>query len=135
MMQSLCAHRYAGDAVLKRETPVSPVIPRSKSCRRRSAAVDRRFHEGGAKEISHVPQHPHHHGRHRGLRGARAGGGRDAPGRPDPDLQPGRSYYYTLAAEMKEKGRKVTVSKKVSVRAGQETTVEFKAPEAVVSAR
>jgi uncharacterized protein (TIGR03000 family) len=42
-----------------------------------------------------------------------------------PELRPGQAYYYTLKAEVTRDGRAVTESKRVTVRAGEETVVEF----------
>jgi uncharacterized protein (TIGR03000 family) len=42
-----------------------------------------------------------------------------------PTLEPGRVYYYTLRAEVTRDGRPVTDSKRVTLRAGEESVVEF----------
>jgi uncharacterized protein (TIGR03000 family) len=42
-----------------------------------------------------------------------------------PKLEPGRSYYYTLKADVIRDGRTVSASKRVTVEAGREATVEF----------
>jgi uncharacterized protein (TIGR03000 family) len=42
-----------------------------------------------------------------------------------PDLRPGVTYHYTIRAEVTRDGRAVTESKRVTVRAGEETVVEF----------
>jgi uncharacterized protein (TIGR03000 family) len=42
-----------------------------------------------------------------------------------PDLRPGVTYHYTVRAEVTRAGRPVTETKRVTVRAGQETVVEF----------
>jgi uncharacterized protein (TIGR03000 family) len=42
-----------------------------------------------------------------------------------PNLNPGQAYYYDLKAEVMREGRAVTATKRVTVRAGQETIVEF----------
>jgi uncharacterized protein (TIGR03000 family) len=42
-----------------------------------------------------------------------------------PALEPGRVYYYTLRAEVTRDGRPVTDSKRVTLRAGEESVVEF----------
>jgi uncharacterized protein (TIGR03000 family) len=42
-----------------------------------------------------------------------------------PELQPGMPYHYTLRVEVTRNGRTVKESKRVTVRAGQETVVEF----------
>jgi uncharacterized protein (TIGR03000 family) len=43
-----------------------------------------------------------------------------------PKLETGRSYYYTLRADVVRDGRTVSASKRVTVEAGREATVEFK---------
>jgi uncharacterized protein (TIGR03000 family) len=43
-----------------------------------------------------------------------------------PKLEPGRSYYYTLKADVVRDGRTVSASKRVTVEAGKEETVEFR---------
>jgi uncharacterized protein (TIGR03000 family) len=42
-----------------------------------------------------------------------------------PPLAPGRTYYYTLSAEVRRGGRRLTVTRRVAVRAGQESDVEL----------
>jgi uncharacterized protein (TIGR03000 family) len=42
-----------------------------------------------------------------------------------PDLTPGKDYYYTVKVEMTRDGKKVMNSRKIFVRAGQTTRVEF----------
>jgi uncharacterized protein (TIGR03000 family) len=42
-----------------------------------------------------------------------------------PKLEAGRSYYYTLKADVVRDGRTVSASKRVTVEPGKETTVEF----------
>ena len=42
-----------------------------------------------------------------------------------PDLNPGQAYYYTLKAEVMRAGQPVTASKRVIVRAGEESVVDF----------
>ena len=42
-----------------------------------------------------------------------------------PKLEPGRSYFYTLKADVVRDGRTVSASKRVTVEAGKEATVEF----------
>jgi uncharacterized protein (TIGR03000 family) len=42
-----------------------------------------------------------------------------------PPLTAGRTYYYTLAAEVLRDGRRLTVTHRVAVRAGQESAVEL----------
>jgi uncharacterized protein (TIGR03000 family) len=44
---------------------------------------------------------------------------------PTPALKPGRPYSYTLAAEITENGRTIRVTRKVDVRPGEETAVNF----------
>ena len=51
-----------------------------------------------------------------------------------PALQPDKEYYYTLKAEIVRDGRPVTDTKRVRVRAGEQTAVTFDfAREAVAS--
>jgi uncharacterized protein (TIGR03000 family) len=40
-----------------------------------------------------------------------------------PPLEPGRDFYYLLTAELVQEGRVLTASRRVLVRAGQETPV------------
>jgi uncharacterized protein (TIGR03000 family) len=42
-----------------------------------------------------------------------------------PPLPAGRTYYYTLTAEVLRDGRRLTVTDRVAVRAGQESAVEL----------
>ena len=42
-----------------------------------------------------------------------------------PSLKPGQVYYYTVRAEVTRAGRPITESKRVTLRAGEETVVEF----------
>jgi uncharacterized protein (TIGR03000 family) len=42
-----------------------------------------------------------------------------------PALEAGRTYYYTVAAEMTRDGRKISESRRVLVSAGQDVSVEF----------
>jgi uncharacterized protein (TIGR03000 family) len=42
-----------------------------------------------------------------------------------PALQPGRSYYYTLKAEMTRDGQAIVQTRKVFVEAGKEAVVDF----------
>jgi uncharacterized protein (TIGR03000 family) len=42
-----------------------------------------------------------------------------------PELQPGVTYHYTIRAEVTRDGRAVKESKRVTVRAGEETVVQF----------
>jgi uncharacterized protein (TIGR03000 family) len=46
-----------------------------------------------------------------------------------PPLQPGKTYFYTLKAEMDRKGEKVTASQDVEVRAGEVSRVSLQFPE------
>jgi uncharacterized protein (TIGR03000 family) len=52
-----------------------------------------------------------------------------------PSLRTGKTYYYTLTAEMVQDGQKVTASKRVAVRAGRETQVSLEFPAASVAQR
>ena len=51
-----------------------------------------------------------------------------------PILDPGQEYFYTLTAEVMRDGRTVTATRKVTVRAGAESVVEFGAMQPVLSA-
>jgi uncharacterized protein (TIGR03000 family) len=42
-----------------------------------------------------------------------------------PQLTPGQEYFYTLRAEVQREGRTVTRSKRLTVRAGEESTADF----------
>ncbi len=42
-----------------------------------------------------------------------------------PQLTPGQEYFYTLRAEVSREGRTIARSKRVTVRAGGESVVEF----------
>jgi uncharacterized protein (TIGR03000 family) len=42
-----------------------------------------------------------------------------------PELPPGKDYVYTIKAEVSRDGRTVTASKRVTVRAGQDSVVDF----------
>jgi uncharacterized protein (TIGR03000 family) len=42
-----------------------------------------------------------------------------------PLLKPGQIYYYTVRAEVTRAGRPITESKRVTLRAGEESVVEF----------
>jgi uncharacterized protein (TIGR03000 family) len=42
-----------------------------------------------------------------------------------PELQPGNEYYYTLRAELVRDGQTVVSTKRVAVKAGDETSVSF----------
>jgi uncharacterized protein (TIGR03000 family) len=50
-----------------------------------------------------------------------------------PALEQGKDFFYTLTAEVVRDGKTLSASKKVSVRAGQETKVSLELPEAVAS--
>ncbi len=51
-----------------------------------------------------------------------------------PPLEPGKTYYYSLKAETIREGRSVAETKRVTVRAGQETVVEFESKPVVTTA-
>jgi uncharacterized protein (TIGR03000 family) len=42
-----------------------------------------------------------------------------------PPLEPGRAYHYTLAAEVIQGGQKLTVTRQVAIRAGQDSEVRL----------
>jgi len=49
-----------------------------------------------------------------------------------PALEPGRKYFYTVRAELNRDGRTVVETRRITVSAGQETTVSFaKEPQTV----
>jgi uncharacterized protein (TIGR03000 family) len=50
-----------------------------------------------------------------------------------PTLEPGKEYFYTLKAEMNQDGKTVSTTKRVSVRAGQETRVSLDFVDTVAS--
>jgi uncharacterized protein (TIGR03000 family) len=52
-----------------------------------------------------------------------------------PALEQGQEYYYEFKAEIVRDGKAVTVSRKVAVRAGEETQVAIEAPLASVAAK
>ena len=52
-----------------------------------------------------------------------------------PPLESGKSYQYTLTAEVTQDGVLQTVTRQVTVRAGEETRVNLGAPEAAVASR
>jgi uncharacterized protein (TIGR03000 family) len=52
-----------------------------------------------------------------------------------PSLRKGRTFYYTVKAELMRGGRKVTESQRVSVEAGKAVTVDFTAAKATLTAR
>jgi len=52
-----------------------------------------------------------------------------------PNLNPGTEYHYQLTAEVLRDGQKVTTSKQVTVRAGEETRVRVEFPVASVASR
>jgi uncharacterized protein (TIGR03000 family) len=51
-----------------------------------------------------------------------------------PELQPGVTYHYMIRAEVTRGGQVVKESKRVTVRAGQETVVEFGEPRLTAAA-
>ena len=53
----------------------------------------------------------------------------------EPPLQPGRSYRYTLKAEIVRDGQTLTTTRDVNVRAGQETDVNLEFQPATASVR
>jgi uncharacterized protein (TIGR03000 family) len=52
-----------------------------------------------------------------------------------PDLAMGREFYYTLKAEFSHDGKPVAISKKITVRAGEETKVTLEANPAGVASK
>jgi uncharacterized protein (TIGR03000 family) len=50
-----------------------------------------------------------------------------------PDLEPGRTFIYTLTAQVTRDGASRTVTQQVTVRAGQETYVSMPVPVTVAS--
>ncbi|HEV3202912.1 MAG TPA: TIGR03000 domain-containing protein [Gemmataceae bacterium] len=52
-----------------------------------------------------------------------------------PTLEPGSDYFYTLKAEIVRDGQTITASKRIAVRAGEETRVSINFPEASVAQR
>jgi uncharacterized protein (TIGR03000 family) len=52
-----------------------------------------------------------------------------------PPLEPGKTYHYTFKAEVMRDGRAVSVTKRIDLRAGQETRVELVLPGAAVARR
>jgi uncharacterized protein (TIGR03000 family) len=52
-----------------------------------------------------------------------------------PPLEPGRSFYYTLKAEVTRDGKPRVASQQVIVEAGKQVTVEFKNLPALATAR
>ena len=52
-----------------------------------------------------------------------------------PTLENGKEYFYTLKAEIIRDGQTVTASKKVAVRAGEETRVSLEFPVASVASK
>jgi uncharacterized protein (TIGR03000 family) len=52
-----------------------------------------------------------------------------------PALEPGRDYYYTLKAEIVRDGQTVSTSRRVAVRAGEQTRVTLKFPVESVAKR
>jgi uncharacterized protein (TIGR03000 family) len=52
-----------------------------------------------------------------------------------PELNPGQDYHYNLKVEFVQDGKKVELTKKVTVSAGNESTVSFEATEPSVASR
>jgi uncharacterized protein (TIGR03000 family) len=52
-----------------------------------------------------------------------------------PALPAGQDYYYTLTAEVVRDGQTVTATRRVAVRAGQESRVSIEVPVASVASR
>jgi uncharacterized protein (TIGR03000 family) len=52
-----------------------------------------------------------------------------------PTLEPGKEYFYNLKVEFVRDGKTLNAAKKVSVTAGNETTVNFENNEGAVAAR
>lgn len=50
-----------------------------------------------------------------------------------PSLTPGKTFYYVLKASVVRDGKTETVTKKVNVRAGEDTRVEIEIPEDAVA--
>jgi uncharacterized protein (TIGR03000 family) len=50
-----------------------------------------------------------------------------------PDLEPGKSFQYTFTAEVVRGGKPLAMTKKVLVRAGEETQVQFDIPAAIAA--
>jgi uncharacterized protein (TIGR03000 family) len=50
-----------------------------------------------------------------------------------PPLTPGQEYHYTLTAEVRRGNEPVTVTKRVPVRAGEETRITLEFPPATVA--
>jgi uncharacterized protein (TIGR03000 family) len=50
-----------------------------------------------------------------------------------PDLPPDKEFYYTLKADMMRNGEKISTTKKVSVRGGQQTYVTLEFPSTTVA--
>jgi uncharacterized protein (TIGR03000 family) len=51
-----------------------------------------------------------------------------------PPLEPGKAYYYTLRIDVIRDGQKLTATRDVDIRAGQETTVALDVPAADATA-
>jgi uncharacterized protein (TIGR03000 family) len=51
-----------------------------------------------------------------------------------PSLTPGKTFYYMLKATVDRGGKTETVTKKVAVRAGEDTQVHIELPEAAAGA-
>jgi uncharacterized protein (TIGR03000 family) len=52
-----------------------------------------------------------------------------------PPLDRGKSYYYTLRAEVNRDGRDIVTTRRVAVRAGQETRINLEVPGQSVALR
>jgi uncharacterized protein (TIGR03000 family) len=52
-----------------------------------------------------------------------------------PVLEPGQNFYYTLKGQLARDGRVFTASRRVTVRAGQETRVSLDFPEGQMTVR
>jgi uncharacterized protein (TIGR03000 family) len=52
-----------------------------------------------------------------------------------PTLETGKEYYYTLKAEIVRDGKTLSATKRVAVRAGEETRLEIEIPVTSVAAK
>jgi uncharacterized protein (TIGR03000 family) len=52
-----------------------------------------------------------------------------------PTLDAGKEFWYTLTGEIQRDGKPVVATKRISVRAGEETRVEFEFPVAAVASK
>jgi uncharacterized protein (TIGR03000 family) len=52
-----------------------------------------------------------------------------------PTLEPGKEFHYTLKGEILRDGKPVVATQKITVRAGEETRVNFEFPVASVAAK